>query len=445
MQVYDARETAMHWQRHKHGRAHADAWGATHSRRRRDRHRTRAHLCRDGAAAADPRRVRVRRAAARQARRAGAAPRRVDLLVPAEAEFVLEGYVDNDDLRVEGPFGDHTGVYSLADRYPTFHVTCITHRRDPIYAATVVGKPPMEDAWLGKATERIFLPLLQTMLPEVVDMNLPVEGGFHNLAIVSIRKSYPGQAKKVMNALWGLGHMMMLTRCSSSSTPTSTCRTRAVAWFALNNFAPERDVVDDAGSGRRPRPRFVQRRLGTRSASTRRARTRRKATRASGRRDGHGRGDARARQRALARVRPRYDRARAACRRLVGPRARRLRRAHAERTAAVKLVALFLREIRIEHTLFALPFAYVGAVFAARGVPSLPRSAGSRSPSSARARPQWRQTASSIGRSTHAIRAPRGARSPAGARAGGDAVGDARGPRAAARGRAGSSIRSASS
>ena len=125
---------------------------------------------------------------------------------------MLEGYVDNDDLRTEGPFGDHTGVYSLADTYPTFHVTCLTRRRRAIYPATVVGKPPMEDAWLGKATERLFLPLLQMVLPEVVDMNLPVEGGFHNLAIVSIAKAYPGHAKKVMNALWGLGHMMMLTR-----------------------------------------------------------------------------------------------------------------------------------------------------------------------------------------------------------------------------------------
>ncbi len=165
-------------------------------------------------------------------------------MVPADAEFVLEGYVDNDDLRVEGPFGDHTGVYSLADRYPVFQVTCITHRRNPIYAATVVGKPPMEDAWLGKATERIFLPLLQAMLPEVVDMNLPVEGGFHNLAIVSIRKSYPGQAKKVMNALWGLGHMMMLTRVLIVvDSDIDVQNAREVAWFVLNNFAPERDVV----------------------------------------------------------------------------------------------------------------------------------------------------------------------------------------------------------
>jgi 4-hydroxy-3-polyprenylbenzoate decarboxylase len=168
----------------------------------------------------------------------------VDLKVPADAEFVLEGYVDNTDLRVEGPFGDHTGVYSLADRYPTFHVQCITHRRDAIYAATVVGKPPMEDAWLGKATERLFLPLLQMVVPEIVDMNLPVEGGFHNLAIVSIRKSYPGQAKKVMNALWGLGHMMMLTRLLVVvDEDVDVQDVREVAWFVLNNLDAQHDVV----------------------------------------------------------------------------------------------------------------------------------------------------------------------------------------------------------
>src|SRR6202043_839164 len=156
--------------------------------------------------------------------------------VPADAEFVLEGYVENEDLPLEGPFGDHTGVYSLADRFPTFHVRCITRRRRPICAATIVGKPPMEDAWLGKATERIFLPLLQMVVPEIVDYNLPVEGGFHNLVIVAVKKSYPGQAKKVMNALWGLGHMMMLTRCIVVvDADVDVHDVRTVAWYALNN------------------------------------------------------------------------------------------------------------------------------------------------------------------------------------------------------------------
>ena len=243
MQVYNARETGMHWQRHKQGRAHADAWGG--------------RIPVAVAIGSDP--------ALTYAATAPLPPvldefafagllrgkpvelvqaKSVDLRVPASAEFILEGYVDNADLRTEGPFGDHTGVYSLADTYPTFHVTCVTHRRNPIYAATVVGKPPMEDAWLGKATERIFLPLLQMVLPEVTDMNLPVEWGFHNLAIVSIRKKYPGHAKKVMNALWGLGHMMMLTRVLVIvDDDIDVHDVRSVAWFALNNLAADRDVV----------------------------------------------------------------------------------------------------------------------------------------------------------------------------------------------------------
>jgi 4-hydroxy-3-polyprenylbenzoate decarboxylase len=168
----------------------------------------------------------------------------IDIAVPAEAEFVLEGYVDADDLRTEGPFGDHTGVYSLADLYPTFHVECITRRKDPIYAATLVGKPPMEDAWLGKTTERIFLPLLQLVVPEIVDYNLPVEGGFHNLAIVAIKKSYPGHAFKVMSALWGLGHMMMLTRTLLIvDDDVDVHDVRRAAWFALNNIDPSRDLL----------------------------------------------------------------------------------------------------------------------------------------------------------------------------------------------------------
>ena len=136
----------------------------------------------------------------------------VDLEVPANAEIILEGHVNLDELRTEGPFGDHTGFYSLEDEYPVFHVTCITHRKDPIYATTVVGKPPQEDAWMGKAVERIFLPLMRLTIPELVDINLPLEGVFHNLMIVSIRKSYPGQARKVMNAIWSLGQAMF-TKC----------------------------------------------------------------------------------------------------------------------------------------------------------------------------------------------------------------------------------------
>ncbi len=247
MQVFGATQTGMHWQRHKHGRAHADAWGSkipaavaigTEPALTYAATAPLPPLLDEFAFAGLLRGKRVELVRAKT----------VDLLIPAHAEFVLEGYVDNEDLRIEGPFGDHTGVYSPADRYPTFHLTCMTHRRDAIYAATVVGKPPMEDAWLGKATERVFLPILRAMLPEVVDMNLPVEGGFHNLALVSIRKSYPGHAKKVMNALWGLGHMMMLTRVLVVvDSDVDVQDTRAAAWFVLNNLAPERDVVTMPG------------------------------------------------------------------------------------------------------------------------------------------------------------------------------------------------------
>ena len=128
----------------------------------------------------------------------------VDLEVPANAEIVLEGYVTLGELRTEGPFGDHTGFYSLEDDYPVFHVTCVTRRKNPIYATTIVGPPPMEDYYMGNAIERIFLPLMRLQLPEVIDMHMPAEGIFHNLMLVSIRKSYPGHARKVMSAIWGL-------------------------------------------------------------------------------------------------------------------------------------------------------------------------------------------------------------------------------------------------
>ena len=166
----------------------------------------------------------------------------VDLEVPAHAEIVLEGYVELGELRAEGPFGDHTGFYTLTDLYPVFHLTCITHRRDPIYAATIVGKPPMEDAWMGKAVERIFLPAMKMTIPEIVDIHLPVEGVFHNLMLVSIRKSYPGQARKVMSAIWGLGQAMF-TKCIV--VVDEDCDVQDVAEVVLrvtNNIDPERDI-----------------------------------------------------------------------------------------------------------------------------------------------------------------------------------------------------------
>jgi len=166
----------------------------------------------------------------------------VDLEVPAHAEIVLEGYVNLDELRTEGPFGDHTGFYSLEDEYPVFHVTCVTHRKNPIYATTVVGKPPQEDAWMGKAVERIFLPLMKLTIPELVDINLPIEGVFHNLMIVSIRKSYPGQARKVMNAIWSLGQAMFTKCILVVDEDVDVQDVGDVTLKVLNNIDPERDI-----------------------------------------------------------------------------------------------------------------------------------------------------------------------------------------------------------
>ncbi len=166
----------------------------------------------------------------------------VDLEVPATSEIVLEGYVNLDELRPEGPFGDHTGFYSLEDLYPVFHVQCITHRKDPIYATTIVGKPPMEDAYMGKAVERVFLPLMRLTIPELIDINLPIEGVFHNLMIVSIRKSYPGQARKVMNAIWSLGQAMFTKVIIVVDEDVDVQDLADVTLKVLNHIDPERDI-----------------------------------------------------------------------------------------------------------------------------------------------------------------------------------------------------------
>jgi 4-hydroxy-3-polyprenylbenzoate decarboxylase len=166
----------------------------------------------------------------------------VDLQVPAHAEIVLEGYVELGELRTEGPFGDHTGFYTMTDEYPVFHLTCITHRKDPIYAATIVGKPPMEDAWMGKAVERIFLPAMKMQIPELVDIHLPVEGVFHNLMLVSIRKSYPGQARKVMNAIWSLGQAMFTKIIIVVDEDCDVQDVGEVVLRVTNNIDPERDI-----------------------------------------------------------------------------------------------------------------------------------------------------------------------------------------------------------
>jgi 4-hydroxy-3-polyprenylbenzoate decarboxylase len=166
-----------------------------------------------------------------------------DLEVPAEADFVIEGYIDpREALVTEGPFGDHTGFYSLADQYPQVHVTAITMRRAPIFPCTIVGRPPMEDFYLGHATERIFLPLLKLTIPEIVDYHMPAEGIFHNLVFVSIRKEYPGQAYKVMNALWGQGLMSLAKVIVVVDDWVNVRDTREAWWVALNNLDPERDA-----------------------------------------------------------------------------------------------------------------------------------------------------------------------------------------------------------
>ncbi len=166
-----------------------------------------------------------------------------DLEVPADAEFVIEGYIDPaEPLVMEGPFGDHTGFYSLADLYPLVHVTAITMREHPVYATTIVGRPPMEDFFLGHATERIFLPLLKLTVPEIVDYHMPAEGIFHNLVFVSIDKQYPGQAYKVMNALWGQGLMSLAKLLIVVDKWVNVRDPREAWWVALNNIDPERDA-----------------------------------------------------------------------------------------------------------------------------------------------------------------------------------------------------------
>ncbi len=167
----------------------------------------------------------------------------IDLEVPADAEIIIEGFVDPSERRIEGPFGDHTGYYSLADEYPVFHVKCITHRKNPIYPATIVGKPPQEDCYMALATERIFLPLLKFQLPEIVDMHLPMEGVFHNCVFVSIKKTFPGQAKKIMSSLWGTGQMMFAKFIIVVDEDVNVMDASEVMWRVFNNVDPKRDTM----------------------------------------------------------------------------------------------------------------------------------------------------------------------------------------------------------
>jgi len=245
VQVLGKDSVAMHWQRHKTGAAH---W-----REMAERGET-MPVC--VVVGADPASVFSASAPlpptvdefifAGFLRRAPVALARAvtcDLEVPAEAEFVLEGYIDpREELVVEGPFGDHTGFYSEADLYPRVHVTAVTMRRNPIYGTTIVGRPPMEDFYLGHATERIFLPLLRLTTPEIVDYHMPAEGIFHNLVFVSIDKQYPGHAYKVMNALWGQGLMSLAKVIVVVDREVDVRNVSEAWWVALNNIDPERDT-----------------------------------------------------------------------------------------------------------------------------------------------------------------------------------------------------------
>jgi 4-hydroxy-3-polyprenylbenzoate decarboxylase len=244
MQVFDGRTTAMHWQRHK---------GGAHHYRIAERLGRRLEVA--VALGPDPVLAYVATAPVPEGvdelMLAGFLARRrvelvkcvtVDLEVPANAQIVLEGYVEPGERRREGPFGDHTGFYSLPDDFPVFHLQCLTRRARPIYLTTIVGPPPMEDYYLGKASERLFLPLIRRLLPEIVDMHFPAAGIFHNLVIVSIDKRYPGHARKVMHALWGLGQLMFSKIVVVVDADVNVHDEQEVAWIVGTHIDPERDI-----------------------------------------------------------------------------------------------------------------------------------------------------------------------------------------------------------
>ena len=244
MQIYDGRTTGMHWQRHKGGAQHY-----------RVAERLGRRMPVAVALGADPALTYSATAPMPEGldelMLAGFLRRErvelvkcvtVDLEVPANAQIVLEGYVEPGERRTEGPFGDHTGFYSHPDEYPVFHLTCVTHRRNPIYLTTVVGIPPMEDYYLGKASERIFLPLIRKTLPEIVDMHFPAAGIFHNIVIVSIDKRYPGHARKIMNAFWGLGQLMFSKTIIVVDKDVDVQNEAEVAWIVGTHYDPQRDI-----------------------------------------------------------------------------------------------------------------------------------------------------------------------------------------------------------
>ncbi len=245
MQVYDEKTTGMHWQIHKHG--------AAHHRDLENRGVQKMEVA--VAIGGDPLTTfaatlplpddldeMIFASFLREKPIEMVKCVSVDLEVPANAEIVLEGYVDPSERRIEGPFGDHTGFYTLEEPYPVFHVTAVTHRKNPIYQATIVGKPPMEDCWMGWAITRVTLPVMKRQFPEIVDVSLPFEGVFHNCMIISIRKQYPGHARKIMNAIWGLGQAMF-TKCIVIVDEDVDVQNHSeVAWKTFNNIDPERDI-----------------------------------------------------------------------------------------------------------------------------------------------------------------------------------------------------------
>jgi len=248
MHVYDNKTTGMHWQIHKDG--------AEHFRRLKEGQRLEVAVV----LGADPTLLFsgicplpygvdefLLASFLKQEQIKMVKCKSVDLEVPADSEIILEGYVEKGEMRLEGPFGDHTGFYSRAKDFPVFHVTTMTHRKNPIYLSTVVGRPPMEDCYIGKAIERIFLPVIQKQIPEIIDMNLPWEGCFHNCLIISIRKSYPQQAKKVMSAIWGLGQMMFSKSILVFDHDCNIQDLKEVAWRAFNNVDPKRDMTFTEG------------------------------------------------------------------------------------------------------------------------------------------------------------------------------------------------------
>ena len=244
MQVYDRNTTGMHWQKHKDGAGQARGY-----EREGRRMEVAVAIGCDPASvfsAIAPLPPGVSEFLFAGFLRGEPVPlvrgKTIDLLVPAEAEIVLEGYVEPGERRREGPFGDHTGYYSLDDDFPVFHVTAMTRRRDPVYLTTIVGPPPMEDGFMGEAVERLFLPLVRKTIPEIVDMHLPVEGVFHNLMIVSIDKRFPGHARKTMHAIWGTGQMMFTKTVVVVDKDVDVRDSRRLLWKVLAAIDPERDI-----------------------------------------------------------------------------------------------------------------------------------------------------------------------------------------------------------